>query len=304
MYYVRRVLFMVPVLLIISVITFVLLRIAPGGPFDRAREPASPEIKKMLRAKYHLDDPLPLQYGRYLRDLLHGDLGPSTQYRDHSVNDIVAGALPVSLTLGLLAFCFAQGVGIPLGFYTAVKRGQWGDYIGSFIAVLSFCIPSLVVGPVLIMIFALKLGWLPPALWETPLHAILPMIALGLYYSGRVARLLREGMTEVLQQPFITAARAKGMSEARLLWKHAFRLGVLPVVSYSGPMLADVLTGSFVVESVFGLPGIGIFVVTSVQNRDYAMTIGLTLLYAVLLLVMNLLVDFAYTLLDPRVKYE
>jgi oligopeptide transport system permease protein len=304
MYYVRRLLFIIPVLFVISVLTFVLLRIAPGGPFDRAREPASPEIKKMLRAKYHLDEPWHIQYGRYVGDLLRGDLGPSTQYRDHSINDIVASALPVSLTLGLLAFCFAQAVGIPLGFYTAVRRGQWGDYIGSFIAVLSFCIPSLVIGPVLIMIFALKLGWLPPALWETPVHVILPMIALGLYYSGRVARLLREGMTEVLQQPFITAARAKGMSEARLLWKHAFRLGVLPVVSYSGPMLADVLMGSFVIESVFGLPGMGVFVVNSVLNRDYGMTIGLTLLYAVLLLGMNLIVDFAYTLLDPRVKYE
>ena len=304
MYYIRRILSIIPVLFIISVLTFVLLRIAPGGPFDRAREPASPEIKKMLRAKYHLDEPWHVQYGRYVRDLMRGDLGPSTQYRDHSINDIVASALPVSLTLGLLAFCFAQGVGIPLGFYTAVRRGQWGDYIGSFIAVLSFCIPSLVVGPVLIMSFALRLGWLPPALWETPVHVILPMIALGLYYSGRVARLLREGMTEVLQQPFITAARAKGMSETRLLWKHAFRLGVLPVVSYSGPMLADVLMGSFVVESVFGLPGMGVFVVNSVLNRDYGMTIGLTLLYAVLLLGMNLIVDFAYTLLDPRVKYE
>lgn len=304
MYYVRRLLFIIPVLFVISLLTFVLLRIAPGGPFDRAREPASPEIKKMLRAKYHLDEPWHVQYGGYVRDLLRGDLGPSTQYRDHSINDIVASALPVSLTLGLLAFCFAQGVGIPLGFYTAVRRGQWGDYIGSFIAVLSFCIPSLVVGPVLIMIFALKLGWLPPALWETPVHVILPMIALGLYYSGRVARLLREGMTEVLQQPFIIAARAKGMNETRLLWKHAFRLGVLPVVSYSGPMLADVLMGSFVVESVFGLPGMGVFVVNSVLNRDYGMTIGLTLLYAVLLLGMNLIVDFAYTLLDPRVKYE
>ena len=304
MYYLRRLLFMFPVLLAISLLTFAMLRIAPGGPFDRAREPASPEIKRMLRAKYHFDDPFYLQYGRYLRDLMRGDLGPSTQYRDHTVNDIVAAALPVSLTLGLLAFCFAQGIGIPLGFYTAVRRGQWGDYIGSFFALLAFCIPSLVIGPVLIMIFAIKLGWLPPALWEGPKYAILPMIALGLYYSGRIARLLREGMTDVLKQPFITAARAKGMSETKLLWKHAFRLGVLPVVSYSGPMLADVLTGSFVVESVFGLPGIGLFVVSSVQNRDYAMTVGLTLLYAVLLLGMNLLVDFAYTLLDPRVKYE
>lgn len=304
MYYLKRLLVIFPVLLVISFLTFSLLHIAPGGPFDRARAPASEEIRKMQEAKYHLDKPFLVQYGYYLRDLARGDLGPSTQYRDHSINDIVANALPVSLTLGLLAFLFAQGVGIPLGFYTAVKRGQWGDYIGSFIALLAFCIPSLVIAPVLIMIFALKLGWLPPALWETPLHAILPMVALGLYYAGRIARLLREGMTEVLKQPFITAARAKGLSETRLLWKHALRLGILPVVSYSGPMLADVLTGSFVVESAFGLPGIGIFVVTSVQNRDYAMTISLTLLYAVLLLCMNVLVDFLYTVLDPRVKYE
>jgi oligopeptide transport system permease protein len=303
-YYLKRLLFMVPVLLIISFITFTLLRIAPGGPFDRERAPASEEIRKMQMAKYRLDEPFLAQYGYYVRDLLRGDFGPSTQYRDHSVNDIIADALPVSLTLGLLAFLFAQGIGIPLGFYTAVRRGQWGDYIGSFIALLAFCIPSLVVGPLLIMIFALKLGWLPPALWETPLHVILPMTALGLYYAGRVARLLREGMTEVLKQPFVVAARAKGMSETKLLWKHVFRLGVLPVVSYSGPMLADVLTGSFVIESLFGIPGMGIFVVTSVQNRDYAMTLGLTLLYAVLLLVMNLIVDFLYTLLDPRVKYE
>jgi oligopeptide transport system permease protein len=304
MYYLKRILFIFPVLLVISFLTFTLLRLAPGGPFDRERAPASEEIRRMQEAKYHLNEPFLMQYGRYVRDLLRGDLGPSTQYRDHSVNDIVATALPVSLTLGLLAFCFAQAVGIPLGFYTAVKRGQWGDYIGSFFALLAFCIPSLVVAPILIMVFALKLGWLPPALWETPVHAILPMIALGLYYSGRIARLLREGMTDVLKQPFIVAARAKGLSETRLLWKHALRLGILPVVSYSGPMLADVLTGSFVVESVFGLPGIGIFVVTSVQNRDYAMTIGLTLLYAVLLLFMNLLVDFLYTVLDPRVKYD
>jgi oligopeptide transport system permease protein len=304
MYYLRRLLFMFPVLLVISFLTFALLRVAPGGPFDKERAPASEEIRKMQLAKYHLDEPFLIQYGYYLRDLFRADLGPSTQYRDHSVNDIVAGALPVSLTLGLLAFLFAQGVGLPLGFYTAVRRGQWGDYIGSFFALLSFCIPSLIVGPLLIMVFALKLGWFPSGLWGGLSHAILPMVALGLYYSGRIARLFREGMTEVLKQPFITAARAKGLSEGKLLWKHAFRLGVLPVVSYSGPMLADVLTGSFVVESVFGLPGIGIFVVTSVENRDYAMTLGLTLLYAVLLLAMNLLVDFAYTLLDPRVKYE
>src|SRR3954447_2350509 len=205
MYYLRRILFFLPLLVVISFLSFLLARMMPGSPFDKERKPASPEIERALKAKYHMDEPLLKQYARYLglgweRDaeghihafkggLVRGDFGLSTKYRNHTVNDIIRQALPVSLTLGLLAFLFAEGVGIPLGFYTAVRRGQWGDYIGSFFALLALCIPSLVVGPVLIMIFALKLGWLPSALWETPLHAILPMIALGLYYAGRIARL-------------------------------------------------------------------------------------------------------------------
>jgi oligopeptide transport system permease protein len=257
-----------------------------------------------MEDKYHLNDPLPKQYARYVADLARGDLGPSYQYRDHTVNDIVADALPVSMTLGLLAFCFAQGVGIPLGFYTAVRRGRWEDHAGTFFAVLAFCVPSLIVGPVLVMLFAMKLGWLPPSLWESAAHAILPMVALGLYYAGRIARLLREGMTEALQSPHVVTARAKGLSEFAVLRRHALRLALLPVLSYSGPMLADVLTGSFVVESLFGLPGIGNFVVNGVQNRDYLMVVGLTMLYATLLLLMNLAVDLLYTVLDPRVRHE
>ena len=320
MYFLRRILTFIPLLLIITFTAFVLARSMPGSPFDKERAPASPEIERALKAKYHLDEPLVKQYLRYLglgweRDasgnmkwfeggLIRGDFGLSTKYRNHTVNDIIKQALPVSLTLGALAFLFAQGVGIPLGFYTAVKRGQWGDHLGSFFALLAFCIPGLVVGPMLIVVLAIKWRIFPAGLWETPMHAVLPAIALGLYFSGRVSRLMREGMTTVLHEGYITTARAKGLSEAQVLFKHGFRLAVLPVVSYSGPLLADMLTGSFVVETIFRVPGIGPFLVNSLQNRDALMVVGLVLLYAILLLVLNLLVDLSYSLLDKRVRYE
>jgi len=304
MYFVRRFLTLTPLLLAISFIAFVLVRLAPGGPFDRERKPASPEIERQLQAKYRLDQPIWRQYIAYLRDLSHGDFGPSLKYRNHTVTDIIAQALPVSMSLGMLAFGFAMGVGIPIGYYTAVKRGRWQDYSGSLFAILMVCIPGFVIAPVLVITFAIKLRILPVALWTSPMHAILPVMALGLFFSGRIARLMREGMLNTMQSEFITAARAKGMSEHTLLLKHAFRLAVLPVVSYSGPMLADLLTGSFVIETIFQIPGIGVFMVNGSLNRDYTMVVGLVIMYATLLVVLNLLVDFAYTLLDPRVKYE
>ncbi len=304
MYFLKRALFLIPLLLVITFMAFALVRLAPGGPFDNERKPASPEIERNLKAKYHLDEPVWKQYLRYLGDLSHGDLGPSLKYRNHTVNDIIRQGLPVSLTLGLLAFLIAQGIGIPLGFITAVGRGRWPDYAGSFFAILAICIPGFVVGPLLIMFFSIRWQIFPPAQWETPWHAILPSFALGLFFAGRISRLMREGMTQALQEGFIVTARAKGMSETRVLVRHAFRIAVLPVVSYSGPLLADLLTGSFVVENIFNIPGIGVFMVNSSLNRDYTMVVGLVLLYATLLLVMNLLVDISYGLLDARVKYE
>lgn len=304
MYFLRRLVFLIPTLLVISFLAFALVRIAPGSPFDRERAPASPEIERVLRAKFHLDEPLWKQYLRYLGDLARGDFGPSMHYRNHNVNDIIRQALPVSVILGFTSFLFAQGVGIPLGFYTAVRRGRWGDYLGSFIALLAICIPGFVIGPLLVMVFSFHWKVLPAGLWGSPAHLILPTVALGLYFAGRISRLMREGMSGVLNAEFITAARAKGMSETRVLIKHAFRLAVLPVVSYSGPLLADLLTGSFVVEKIFNVPGIGTFLVNSSLNRDYTMVVGLVVLYAVLLLVLNLVVDLSYALLDPRVKYE
>ena len=304
MYFLKRVSFAIPLLLVISALAFGLVRLAPGGPFDRERAPASPEIEHNLKAKYHLDEPVWKQYLRFLGDLAHGDFGVSLKYRDHTVNDIIAQGLPVSLLLGALAFGFAMGVGLPVGFFTAARRGRWEDYTGSFLAVLAVCIPGFVVAPFLILIFSIKWRLLPVGLWETPWHMILPPVALGLFFAGKIARLMREGMLNAAQSEFITAARAKGLAENRLLLKHAVRIAILPVVSYSGPMLADLLTGSFVIENIFQIPGIGVFLVNSSLNRDYTLVVGLSLLYAMLLIALNLMVDFAYTLLDPRVKYE
>lgn len=304
MYFLKRILFAVPLLIVISAISFGLMHLAPGGPFDRERKPASPEIERNQKAKYHLDEPVWKQYGRYLGGLLHGDFGASLKYRNHSVGDVIAQGLPVSMTLGGLAFCVAIAVGIPLGFFTAARRGHWQDYAGSLLAVLAVCVPSFVIAPALILIFAIKLRWFPVGLCESPWHFILPSIALGSFFVGQVARILREGMLTAAQSEFVTAARAKGLGETTLLFKHVFRIGLLPVVSYSGPMLADLLTGSFIVESIFQIPGIGIFLVNSSLNLDYPMIVGLSLLYAILLIALNLAVDFAYTLLDPRVKYE
>ena len=304
MYFLRRLVLLLPLLLLISFLAFVLVRVAPGGPFDRERKPASPEIERQLQAKYHLDEPLWKQYARFLKDLSQGDFGVSLQYRNHTVNDIIRQALPVSAILGMLVFGFTMGLGLPLGWLTAVRRGRWEDYAGSLFAVLMICIPGFVVAPLLVMWLGIKWRLLPVALWASPAHAVLPVIALGLYFAGRVARLMREGMLGVMSSEFITAARAKGLSENALLLRHALPLAILPVVSYSGPLLADLLTGSFVIETIFQIPGLGAFFVNGSLNRDYTLVVGLVMLYAALLVVLNLLVDLIYVLLDPRVKYD
>ncbi len=303
-YFLKRAAFMVPLLLLISLLAFALLKLAPGGPFDKERAPATAEIKRAIEAKYHLDEPWWQQYLRYLGGVLQGDFGPSFKYRNHTVTDIIAQGLPVSVALGGMAFALSLGIGIPLGFWSAARRGEWGDYTGSFLAILAVCVPALVVGPLLIMGLAIHWRLLPVALWTSPAHVVLPTLTLGLYFSGRVARLMREGMLTTLHEHYITTARAKGLDDTTVLLKHALRIAILPVVSYSGPLLADLLTGSFIVENLFQIPGVGVFMVNSSLNRDYPMVIGLVLLYAALLLVLNLLVDVAYSFLDRRVKYE
>jgi oligopeptide transport system permease protein len=315
MYFIRRILFTVPLLLVISILTFALCKSVPGGPFDGERKPASPEIERNMNARVHLDEPDWKQYLRYLGlvwkkdDNGHWQHEPASwnlsfKYRNHDVADIITQGLPVSLTLGGLAFLFTMAVGIPLGFFSAVYRGRWQDHLGSLLALISVCVPNFVIAPFLVLIFAMKLKWFPVALWGTPWHMILPSIALGTFFVGKVARIMREGMLGAAQSEFVTAARAKGLGETTLLFKHALRTALLPVVSYAGPMLADLLTGSFVVENIFQIPGIGVYFVNSTLNHDSIMTVDLALLYAMLLIGLNLMVDFTYTLLDPRVKYE
>jgi oligopeptide transport system permease protein len=315
MYFLRRLIYAIPLLLLFSAVAFALVHLAPGGPFDRERAPASPEIERNLLAAYHLDEPVWKQYLRYFGLVWEKDraghwhhapasFNVSYKYRSQNITDIIAQALPVSVTLGALAFCFALSIGLPVGFFTAARRGQWEDFTGNFLAMRAVCVPGFVVGPLLILMFAIKWKLLPVGLWGSPLNAILPMIALGLFFAGKVARIFREGMMNAMQSEFVMAARAKGLGEDRLLLRHALRIAILPVVSFSGPMLADLLTGSFVVENIFQIPGIGAFFVNSSLNSDWMMTVDLALLYAVLLIGLNLLVDFAYTLLDPRVKYE
>src|SRR6266404_6105092 len=320
LYILKRLVAMIPLVLVISFLSFELMHLAPGGPFDKGRAPASPEIERALKTKYHLDEPVWKQYLRYLGllweqspagkrrmvegGLLKGDFGPSMQYRNHTVTDIITQGLPVSLALGATAFCFAAGLGIPLGFVTAVRSGRWPDYAGNLLALVVICVPSLVVGPILIMLFAIRWPLFPVALWGGVSNVILPTLTLGLYFAGKISRLMREGMLTIFEAEFIATARAKGLSETAVLLKHALPLAVLPVVSYSGPLLADLLTGSFVVENIFQIPGIGVFLVNSSLSRDYPMVVGLVLVYAVLLLVMNLLVDLSYSMLDPRIRYE
>jgi oligopeptide transport system permease protein len=303
MYYLKRIIALIPVLLIISFVCFFIMRISPGGPFDRERK-LPDEVVRNIEKKYHLNEPIFKQYLRYLGGLLQGDFGPSLKYRNHSVTEIIGAGLPVSVTLGLSSFLFAMGIGIPLGVYSAAKKGQALDLLTGFGAILSLSVPALILGPLLIMYFAVKNRWFPVALWGSPLHIILPTIALGTYFGGKLIRLTRDGILQTLNSDFVRTARSKGVSSHAILWKHVLPVSIIPVISYSGPLLADLLTGSFVVENVFQIPGIGMFMVNSSLNLDYPLVTGLVLLYGVILLVLNLAVDFLMAWLDPRIRYE
>ena len=301
-FFLRRLLGIFPLLLIVSLLAFMLVRLAPGGPFDRERELASPEAERLLREKYLLDAPLWKQYVNYLRQLAQGDFGNSLKHRNHSVNDAIAQGLPVSIWLGGLAFVFSICWGVPLGCLSATAKHKGTRLFADAASMLAICIPALVVGPILIMVFAVKLRWLPVALLDSPVHFLLPVATLGIYYSGHVARLAHQGIQSTLRSEFIVAARAKGLRETTILIRHVLPIGLLPVVSYSGPLLADLLTGSFVVENLFQIPGIGVFLIQSSLSRDYPMIVGLAMVYAFLLIFLNLLVDLSYRRIDPRIR--
>jgi oligopeptide transport system permease protein len=297
----RRVAGFIPVLFVIVSLSFFIMRLAPGGPFDQDR--ALPEqVRANIEARYHLDEPLWAQYFRYLGDVTRGDLGPSFRYPDRSVNELLGLGFPVSLLLGSCALTVALLAGGTAGLLAGVRRNSLVDYLTMSLALGGVSVPNFVLGPILMLVFALGLGWLPVAGWGTWRHLILPSLTLGAFYAAYVARLMRAGMLEVIGQDFIRTARAKGLREAAIVLRHALPSAILPVVTYLGPASAAVLTGSVVIETIFSIPGIGRYFVGAALNRDYTLVLGTVVSYSVLLLSLNLVVDVLYAWLDPRVQ--
>ncbi len=299
----RRLLEMIPVLWVIVTATFFMIRFVPGGPFT-AEKAVTPEVLRNLEAHYGLDKPLYRQYLDYLGNLLQGDLGPSFKYANRTVNEIIADKLPTSLELGLLALAVALTVGLTLGVLAAIRRNTWLDYLCSSVAMTGISVPTFVLGPLLVLFFAIYLGWFNASGWYGPADRVLPAATLGCVYAAYVARLTRGGMLEVLGQDFIRTARAKGASETRVVFRHALRGGLLPVVSFLGPAIAGILTGSFVIETIFQIPGLGREFVNSAFNRDYTLVLGTVILYATLIIVLNLVVDVVQVWLNPKLKFE
>jgi oligopeptide transport system permease protein len=300
-YVFRRLLGAIPTLLIIATISFFLLHLAPGGPFDSARR-LLPDIQRNIEAKYHLDEPVWRQYLRYLDQLAHGDLGPSYQYRGTTVNQMIATGLPVDAAIGLSALAIALALGGAIGIGAALHYGRWTDSSSMAIAVVGMSIPIFVLAPVLVLVFALTLKWLPAGGWGSPSQLILPALSLAAPYVAYVARLMRGGTLEVLSSPYIRTARAKGLPVHILMLRHALRPTLIPLVSFLGPAVVGLITGSIVVEDVFGLPGIGRYFVTGALNRDYTLVMGVTVLYGALIVAFNLLADLCYGWIDPRVR--
>jgi oligopeptide transport system permease protein len=289
------------VLWVVATLTFILLRLAPGGPFDRERKlPA--EVLANIEAKYHLDEPLSKQYGRYLSGIFRVDLGPSYKYLDRGVNEIIAETLPTSALLGLVALVFALTVSFPAGLLAAYFRHSWIDRFSLLAATLGISVPHFVLGALLIWVFALQLGWLQAGRWDSAASMILPAITLGATPAAYLAVLLRSTLIEALGEDFIRTARAKGVREGVVLFKHALRNSLVPVLTVMGPLTAALLTGSFVVEYVFAIPGMGQFFITAVTDRDYPLIMGATLLYTAVLVAANLLVDLCYAYVDPRIR--
>ncbi len=300
----ERLLGVVPTLLLLITVVFFLVRVAPGGPFDTEKA-LPPEIEANLNAKYHLDEPLVQQYFRYLGQVLVFDFGPSFQYKDWTVNELIAQGFPVSLTVGGLAMLLGFVIGVSVGVAAALRQNSAADFTTMGFAMLGVSIPNFVVAPVLILLFAVYAGWLPAGGWDwTWQSAVLPVITLALPVIAYIARLMRGSMIEVLHSDFIRTARAKGLPERYVILHHAFKPALLPVLSYMGPATAALITGSVVVERIFSIPGLGSYFVQGALNRDYTLVMGVVIFYGVLIILLNLLVDLLYSLLDPKIRYE
>jgi oligopeptide transport system permease protein len=302
-YVTRRILTSVPTLLVIVTVAFFMMRIAPGGPFDRERA-LPPEIEKNVLAAYDLDQPLLAQYADYLLDVLRGDFGPSFKYRDFTVAELLWTGFPASLQVGGIAIVLAVVVGIALGTLAALRQNTGVDYAVMATAMTGITIPNFVMAPLLTLTFGVWLSWLPVAGWNggAAQNLVLPVIALALPQIAYIARLTRGSMIEVLHANFVRTARAKGLRERIVVARHALKGALLPVVSYLGPATAQVVTGSVVIETIFGIPGIGRYFIQGALNRDYTLVMGTVIVYAVLIILLNLIVDLLYGLLDPKVK--
>jgi oligopeptide transport system permease protein len=304
-YAIRRLASALPTLLAIVTAAFFLMRLAPGGPFDD-EQTLAPEVAANLEAAYGLDQPVLVQYRNYLGGLLRGDLGPSFRYKDFDVSELIAQGLPVTASLGAAALLLAVIAGVSLGMLAGQRRNRAADHVVMSAALVGIAVPNFVVAPLLAFVFGVVLRWLPVGGWESGelRYAVLPVITLALPFVAYIARLTRGSLLEVLQSPHIRTARAKGLPESRILWRHAFKPTILPVVSFLGPAAAALLTGSLVVEQVFGLPGVGRYFVQGAVNRDYTLVMGMVVFYAVLIVGLNLLVDLVYGWLDPRIRHE
>ena len=303
---VKRLLVTIPTILVVISVTWVLIKLAPGN-FYSGEKPLSPAVEKIIREKYGLDKPWYQQYGKTMWTIIrHLDFGTSLRYEGQSVNTIIKRALPVSATVGILAYLLALIVGVTVGSIAALKQNTRWDYGSMALAMLGISVPNFVLGPILVLIFSLGLYWLPPSRWGgfPSRSLILPVVTLSAIHMAYIARLTRAGMLEVLRSDYIRTARAKGLSERDVLIRHALRGGLMPVISYTGPALAFLLTGTVVVERIFSLPGLGNYFIQASLNRDEPLIIGIVAFIAITLLLMNLLIDIAYAYLDPRVRYQ
>ncbi|MCB9662499.1 MAG: ABC transporter permease subunit [Alphaproteobacteria bacterium] len=296
----KRLLQIVPLVVLLALVTFLLLQLAPGGPFDAERS-FPPEIQRQLEARFQLDQPWYVQFGSYMAGLADGTL-PSLKRPGLTVGELIGSSFPVSLLLGSLAMAFALALGITSGIIGALRQNTIWDWSTMSVALVGISVPNFVLGPLLVLCFALGLGWFPPARWDGPATWVLPAITLGLAYAAYIARLTRAGMLEVIRADFVRTARAKGLAEHVVVLRHALRGALAPVVTFLGPATAQIITGTVVIEKVFQVPGLGYYFVQSALDRDYSMVLGVVCFYSVILMVMNLLVDVAYTWLDPRVK--
>lgn len=304
---IRRLLSIIPTMFIIVTLSFFLIRVAPGGPFDTEKKIPEAILQNIMK-KYHMDEPVFKQYTRYLGDVLQGDLGPSYKYADHTVNDLIGATMPTSIILGSLSLALAFILGTLAGITSALRQNKWPDYLSMSIAVIGISVPLFVIGPILQLVFAMKLNWLPTSGWINSRAGwktiILPMVTLAFPYFAYIARLSRGSILEVLRSDYIRTARAKGLKESVVVLKHVLKGALLPVVSYLGPAFSGIITGSVVVETIFLVPGVGQIFVQSALNRDYTLIMGDIIVYSLILVVMNFVVDILYGLLDPRIAYK